>query len=366
MSPIKGLTDNVQPAFPRIGRLRKGGEAQRNQAGQVVRMGQDLPFFRFTSERPEVVEAFKAAYGEQPTLVNVYLPYPDVERNFSAWKERWAAGGLVHRCDGETMTLWQDKDGKYRQEPKACDGDCDEVGRLSLIVPELVHAGHVGYVVLETHGLHDLMSIQASLLAALEARAGNDLGLRGIRWTLRRAQEKISTPMPGGKRARREKWLVKLEPAADWVQLQLQAAHNATMGMLEAPRPDREYLNRRTGEVVVGEATVLAEDAEVIELPPEAPTPEYDSDAPGEDTPEAEPPAPEPPREGSQPTATELLADACRRLETVCYRQKRTVGRTLEKWRLERDKPVDYLLTLDELNELIERLEAAGRAARLQ
>ena len=257
--PIKGLTDSVQAAFPRIGKLRKGGEAVRDNNGNVTRMGKDLEYFRFTSERPEAQAAFEEAYGENPALVTAYLPYATAEANFACWKEKWKAGGLVHRCDGETMTIWMGPEGQYHREPKPCDGGCDEVGRLSLIIPELVKAGFVGYVTLETHGINDLLSIQASLLAAFDARGGNPLGLRGILWSLRRVKEKISTPMGNGKRARRDKWLVKLEPAADWVTLQLQSAHNATM-MLPPPRPepaqltagDGSMIDHETGEIVGG------------------------------------------------------------------------------------------------------------------
>ncbi len=249
MCPIVGLTDTVRPALPTIGKLRKGGEAQRNSSGQVVKMGPDLSHFRFTSDRAEVAAAFEDAYGETPALVRIYLPYADVDRNFACWREKWSQGGLVHRCDGETMQIWLGPDGQYHKTPKPCDGGCDEVGRLSVIVPELVQAGYVGYVTLETHGIHDLLSIQGSLLAAAEARAGNDLGLRGIQWNLRRVQERISTPAGNGKRARREKWLVKLEPAADWVQLQLQAAHNATM-MLPAPSREAARMHEQEADVV--------------------------------------------------------------------------------------------------------------------
>jgi hypothetical protein len=261
--PIKGLTDRVEAAFPRIGKLRKGAAAPRNQAGQVVGVGKDQEFFRFTSERPEVIAAFEEAYGAQPALVSVYLPYADVERNFACWKEKWTAGGLVHRCDGETMTVWLDTAGKYQRTPRHCDGGCDEVGRLTVIIPELVRAGFVGYVVLETHGINDVLSIQASLMAAWETRAGNPLGLRGIQWALRRVKEKISTPMPNGKRARRDKWLVKLEPAADWVQLQLQAAHNATM-MLPAGQPAPETATAPPEDFDPGDVDDRAVDADGV------------------------------------------------------------------------------------------------------
>jgi hypothetical protein len=273
---IKGLTDSVAPSFPRIGKLVKGAEATRDPRGNVIKIGADLSYFRFVSERPEVITAFREAYGEAPTLINAYLPHATVEAAFSCWKERWASGGLVHRCDGETMTIWLGTDAKYHRESRPCDGKCDEVGRLTILIPELVRAGFVGYVVLETHGINDLLSIQASLMAAWETRAGNPLGLRGIQWVIRRVKEKISTPMANGKRARRDKWLVKLEPAADWVQLQLQAAHNATM-MLPAPSPVRasgepaaaERVDPETGEIV--EAPSGDEAPPVYEAQPEDP-----------------------------------------------------------------------------------------------
>ncbi len=245
---IIGLTDTVTAAFPTIGRLRKGGPAP-TKDGKITKPGPDLQYFRFTSEQPEVVAAFMDAYGGTPALVRAYLPYPDVETNFSCWKEKWVAGGLVHRCDGQSMTIWLGQDGKYQRGAKACDGGCDEVGRLALIIPELVRAGYVGYVTLETHGLNDMLSIQASLMAAWASRAGNPLGLRGIEWNVRRVKEKISTPGENGKRVRRDKWLVKVEPAADWVQLQLEQAHATTMA-LPAPRAVERTIDTETGEIV--------------------------------------------------------------------------------------------------------------------
>ena len=266
---IKGLTDNVAPAFPRLGKLRKG-DTKLDKG-----YGKDLTHFRFTSDRPEIEEAFTAAYGERAALLHVYLPYADIERNFSTWKEAWAAGGLQHRCDGETCTIWLGPDGKYHQEPKPCPGKCDEVGRLSVILPELWKAGFVGYVTMETHSVNDLMSIQATLLATLESRGDNPLGLRGIEFVLRRAPEKISVPGFGanaGKRQHVEKWLVKLEPAQDWVLLQLEAARGRPLAlaagdpsalsprkMLTAARnavvvlPDGQEVDTDTGEMLDGE-----------------------------------------------------------------------------------------------------------------
>jgi hypothetical protein len=219
-----------------------------NAKGQEISvMGADLDHFRFVSEYEEVAAAFQEAFGEKPTLLRVYLPYRTAEENFSTWKEAWAASGLVHRCDGQTMVIWRTADGKYSREPQPCDGKCKEVGRLEMVVPELLQAGFVGYVTLETHSQHDLMNITASLRAAEEARGDHPLGLRGIEFTLRRRKERISTPAGDGKRVTREKWLVSIEPSATWVETQYQLSRSGREERLQLP--DGRKMDPGTGEV---------------------------------------------------------------------------------------------------------------------
>jgi hypothetical protein len=264
--PIKGLSDNVQSSFPRLGKLRKGGEKVNGQYGP------DLDHFRFTSETPEIVEAFHAAYGKEPRSVQVYIPYATPEEAFPTWAEVWGKTGLVHRCDGENMTIWQEG-GKYCRGSKPCMGGHekgdylnDAVGRLTVIIPELIEAGYVGYVTLETHAKNDILAILATLNAAYDSRKGNDLGLRGILFNLKRVQESISVPGFGkqeGKRSRVDKWLVKLEPAADWVRLQLEMAHSVQMNALpmadDLPALPSGEINAdpETGEIIDGESKVI-------------------------------------------------------------------------------------------------------------
>lgn len=215
--PIKNLTDrsSVTPRFRTLGKLRKGGE-------KVAKgYGPDLDHFRFTSDDPGIVQAFIDVYGNEPHALNVYLPYPTTEQNFPTWKELWTAGGLQHRCDGETCTIWLGSDGKYHRDPKPCPGGCDEVGRLEIIIPELIAAGYVGTVTMETHSLNDMIAITQVLLKTEELSNGD---LRRVQFTLRRVSEHISVPGWGdnkGKRQRVEKWLVKIEPAVDWAQAQM-------------------------------------------------------------------------------------------------------------------------------------------------
>lgn len=249
--PIKGLTDRVKAQFVLLGKLRKGGPKPEKGYG----FGPELSYFRFTSDNKEhaaeIVDAFHKLYGEKPVSLRVFLPFADLESNFSCWKEKWNRGGLVHRCDGENMIKWLDPvTHQYSFIPKPCpyagrvqtdeekkkDPPCDEVGRLTVMLPELWQAvGVVGYVLLETHSKNDMRSIQASLLSVLDVRNGDPLGLRGVEFVLRRSLETIKTPLlsAGGLRQTIERYLVRLEPSPQWMSLQLQAARGYAKHMEE-------------------------------------------------------------------------------------------------------------------------------------
>jgi hypothetical protein len=275
--PIKGMTDAVTPRFPSLGKLRKGDVTTKvRDDGKVVTYPIDLEYFRFTSDNPAVKQKFDELFGEKPTLLYVYLPYRTAEENFSAWREEWSAGGLIHRCDGETMTTWRTAEGKYSQEQRPCpyftgekkrapqahppQPGCVQVGRLEIIIPELVQAGHVGFVTFETHSINDIVDIMASLKQTEAARAKSPHGLRGVRFALWRRMEQVSTPAEAGKRVRRKKWMVQIMPAADWVQVQFQLSASPVAGELPAGDADKGGEDAiedeaGVGDVVEGECT---------------------------------------------------------------------------------------------------------------
>ena len=268
--PIKGLTTDVRPAFPNLGKLRKGGKKT-----SETRPGPDLEYFRFTSEQPEIEAAFYGAYPAQPQSINVFLPNKAIDNVWECWQEHWVAGGLVHRCDGETCVVWQDGNGEYHDEPKSCPGECKPVGRLQVLLPELLQAGFVGYVTFETHSKHDIMSIQACLEDA--SGKANGHGLTGIEFRLYREPQKISTPMVDKdtgeiKRVRRQKWLCKLTPTVRWVQAQLAQAEHLQLAMPEQ-EPERAQV-LELPEPPYDDDDV--EDAEFTEEPEEEPAHWYD------------------------------------------------------------------------------------------
>ena len=250
--PIRGMTDqdSVTPRFPRLGKLRKGGErVEKTKDGRKYTvMGPDLDYFRFTSDRPEIVEAFYEAYGEKPTSILVYLPYISPDENFPTWCELWNESGMIHRCDGENMVIWLEGS-KYVRGSKSCpgghkDGDArnDCIGRLALIIPELVTAGFAGYVTMETHSKNDIVGITNVLADVFNMRKDNEMGLRGITFNLKRIKENISVPGWGDrkdKRSRTDKYLVKIEPVIEWVKLQLDYDRRAAMALPAGDAQDR-------------------------------------------------------------------------------------------------------------------------------
>lgn len=231
--PIKSLQTNRQAQFPCIGKLRKGGAKRQNAQGKEI-MGVDLGHFRFVSDDAEATKAFAAYYGDEPRAINVFMPFATAAENFAAWLEEYRAGGMVRRCDGEQQHFHRDADGRGNTTPKPCERvcgrtcGCDEVGRLSIIVPEL---GRLAWVMVETHSVYDIIQLTENLQAA-EAMRGD---LRGIPFILSRREREISTPDGKGGRARRTKSLLFVEPDPQWVRLQLESVRLAALPIVDAP-----------------------------------------------------------------------------------------------------------------------------------
>lgn len=254
--PVIGLTDTIIPSLPRIGQLRKGAKAEGN-------IGREIEWFRFVGDEV-VTAAFVEAYEAQPRfLAPVFLPYRTPEENFAVWKEAWGKSGLMHRCDGKMTTIIR-KGNVYSRVPEKCPGECDLVGRLTVILPGLWKAGHVGYVTVNTGAVNDVVQILALLKTIYEGRQD----LRGIAFQLRRVLREVSAPKPNStERMRVKKWLVQLEVAPDWARLQLEMAERQAK-MIEAPA----RVIASTGEVVddldddEAHWTTLADAAEEMDL----------------------------------------------------------------------------------------------------
>ena len=270
--PIKGLTDQPRQ-FSEIGQLRKGAPKPKDKQ----QPGKDLTYFRATFEDGEDKAAamFRQAYGTEPREVNIRLPFNTVDENFDAWRETYVKGGLIHRCDGE-YTQYEvdpqtgsilvmnglDVDG----QPVKCDGtDCKPTGRLKVIIPDL---RRLAFMAVLTTSVWDILNISRQLEAI---RHVNDGKLQNVPLILKRRPREISTPSgTGGKRARREMWLLNIEADPDWVATQI----------LALPAPDEAEplalppgMRDITDEGIIGEGLPFTDE----ELEPEAEKPEFKS-----------------------------------------------------------------------------------------
>jgi hypothetical protein len=255
--PIYGLTDPESLRYgcglPRIARLYKG--AEKPESGN--KPGADLKHFRveFEEQYTWLEESWEMLYGKTPTQFGrVFLAQNTLHEAFPTWKEEWNATTLLHRCDGRTQTChYEAASSSYSHKPIDCavSGNpackCKPVGRLNLILPELIEAtGVMGFVSISTHSLNDILTISSYL---------NDIfvmarKLTGIPFVFGRAQESISVPKPQGKpgeRIRVAKSLLYIHVDPDYTLAQLlpvlaqaQPLLNAGDGMVikapEAPR----------------------------------------------------------------------------------------------------------------------------------
>lgn len=245
--PIKGLTDRGL-AFPQIGSIRKG--AAKDPAAN--RPGADLQYFRMDFDEREV-EAFKkfnALYPNgKPTAIRIVLPFDEIERVWNPWREAYASGALLHRCNGEYVNYAINPQTGERVVMNGADVNgqpvkctlqnnpdktkrCKPTGRLMVIVPELER---MAYLVVHTTSIHDIGNISDQLAAIREINGGH---IAGIPLILKRRPVKISTPGgKDGKRARFEKWLISIEPDPEWVSAKIAAMNKAAL-----PSADRLQL----------------------------------------------------------------------------------------------------------------------------
>lgn len=190
--PIKGLTTNIVPSFPILGKIRKGTQKQGNK------FGEDLEYFRFDAKNSELQAFLESHYTNAPNHIPVHLPYPKPEDNFPCWLEDYTTNrDLKARCDGENIVLYLNKETQqYSKKPFPCLKEtgklcnCKEVGRLNVILPKVLEAGHIGYFILETHSKHDIVTIN-QFLGAIYQSTGN---LTGIPMILSRYQREVSVP----------------------------------------------------------------------------------------------------------------------------------------------------------------------------
>ena len=259
--PVKGLTDrhSIEARYPILGKLRKGDKKRAN------RPGEDLAYFRFTGEGPrfeEIEKIFYQRFGPQPDRIRVILPYETVEESFPTWREKWRgtkARILDHRCDGEKTVLLRRKDGSYSKAAEDCPGGCSLVGRLNVVIPELLQAGLVGTVTVETHGTWDCVNITNVLARAEKQAAHYGNTLEGMDCIVYRSHEQVKTPegLPV------MKWLVRIALTSEWAQGLLDAAKNQAFQLMGgAPAAESDETDPVEAEIVGAEPEAAEQESD--------------------------------------------------------------------------------------------------------
>lgn len=233
---IDGLTGNAR--YPRLGVLRKGAPKPNEK-----QPGRDLDqALRFVGIDDDVQASWDGAFGAEllDVELTVRLPYAAVDDVWDAWKEHWVAGGLQYRCNGIDHVLRLDPaTGEYLTDPVPCPGaSCSAVpvGRLEVIVPALER---MGTVTILTTSIHDIKNID-NALRIIAIQLGD---LRAVPLRLCRVPRPISTPGGGadrGKRVRRVKWLLHIEPSPEWVALMIPRNERPALtagGLAQLPAP---------------------------------------------------------------------------------------------------------------------------------
>jgi hypothetical protein len=241
---IKDLQKDVGPRLKRAGIIRLGYK-KKNARGKEYPVAADHFVLR---DAPDVA----SIYTDKPTRLNIYLPFNEVHRNLVAWHQMWQAGGLICRGDGEQIEYAVAhesgevivKSGKAlidsevekislsRGESVPCPGmehdlyprclDCKPNAMLIIIVREIPR---LAYYQISTTSIHNIVNLTGQMRWVKE----NVGRLQGVPFILELRPEKISTPGQNGKRVRREKYLLHLEPDPEWVRAMLAEMHKRAL-----------------------------------------------------------------------------------------------------------------------------------------
>jgi hypothetical protein len=236
--PITGLSDraSLDPRFKEVGRLRKGAAKQGN------RPGADLDYLRYVpdSQHLESAVVFEELYGPEPTELEVYFPFDQMERVFSSWREEYGQNRICKlRCDGARWHDWIEGDRhRHSEQGVECPKEYRDTenrcplcplaysGRLSVILKPMWLKDQIGLITVMTSSINDIANLAAKLVQWEP--------LRGKPFRLWRETERIGVPIKG-KRAARDSPLLHLELAKEWFLLEFHSSESRAYEQLSAP-----------------------------------------------------------------------------------------------------------------------------------
>jgi hypothetical protein len=242
--PILDLQQDAGARLKRAGIIRLGIQKKSERTGKMY--PSETPHF-VLKDAQELVDI----YGPDPTRLNVFLPFNEVDRNLIAWHQLWVAGGLLCRGDGQQIVYAVDprmgevvvKNGQASGtgkvdgmqmtagHPVRCPGmehdlyaRCQACRPNALLIVLIREVPRLAYYQIATASIHNIVNLTGQMRWVKE----NVGRLQGVPFILERRPDKISTPGKNG-RVRREKYLLHLEPDPEWVRKMLAEMHRRAL-----------------------------------------------------------------------------------------------------------------------------------------
>lgn len=223
----------LRPRLQRLGIIRLGEKAISANSGREH--PKDLPHFVV----PEEVEAVT---GPNPTSLKVMLPSSDWEVTCPTALEKWVEWGKERRCmckgDGEAAMCrddsmnWQEQPCSYKACAEYMAGNCTEVGRLNVILPDVNCWGFYTINTGSFYGINQVHDAFFSTVTVLQNMIGNPGLITRAECTLTREPTQLEYLDPkSGQRKQVTKCILKLTvPPITLPQLRsMQAAVNLPM-----------------------------------------------------------------------------------------------------------------------------------------
>lgn len=248
--PIVGITDR-SGMFMEIGRIRKGEEKTPNAPGK------NLSHFRaaFRPDEKEAKDIFLSLYGAEPRMINIRFAYPDIARNWDAYYEAHAKGGMIAQAtgdvaDGGAWKYYYDsesgqvhirdyiardeigeslvKEGPHLDRPITTQGKpvfLKMVGKLKVVIPELRRVGHM---VLVTTSIYDISAIDQELKGYVDMARMVNRTICEIPFILLRREEEITKKIDG-KKVKGKDWMVHVIPSGEWTSLAMNTLNRLSL-----------------------------------------------------------------------------------------------------------------------------------------
>ena len=244
--PITDLTEGPR-SYIELGQIRKG---EKDAEGKP----RDLDYFRVTfmnhPKKDKIERAFRDAYGERPTSLNVKFAFPTVrevyDANYECYKQGglyWKAGSSVKKGlywifyrDAETAEV-EISNGMPRtnvgadilsrpldlnkslyttldKKNQPVEHFLSPVGRLEVVIPEVAEVA-VGYFEFRPESPRDIRNIAVELGTYEFMASQFGKSLLGIPFKLFRREETVPKRI-GTRLSAAPSWVVHIEASAEW------------------------------------------------------------------------------------------------------------------------------------------------------